>query len=85
MFAINVLTLAATSVAASIAPPPLVASRVLTGFGQERGHIELIVRNHESRERRVLYYEELPWFVKPYLHTLDVRVDSDSYSESICV
>ena len=63
--------------------PSLLASRSFSGYGQERGQMELTLRNREAiRERRVTYFEVLPWFIKPYLHTLSVQVEADEYDKS---
>lgn len=62
--------------------PRISASRSLSGYGQERGHVDLSIRNTESyQERTVTYFEVLPWFIKPYLHTLQVHVQADDYDE----
>ncbi|PWN49026.1 Gpi16 subunit, GPI transamidase component [Violaceomyces palustris] len=66
----------------SVRPPPLTASRILTGHGQERGKIHLTLRNNLlTEDQRVIYFEQLPWFVKPYLHTLRVEVRADEFDE----
>lgn len=63
--------------------PSLLASRIFSGSGQEHGLIELTISNSEAiRERRVTYFEVLPWFIKPYLHTLDIQVQADDYDEN---
>jgi phosphatidylinositol glycan class T len=62
--------------------PSLLASRSFSGYGQEQGQMELTLRNKEAtRERRVTYFEVLPWFIKPYLHTLSIQVEADDYDE----
>jgi len=44
--------------------------------------IELKIRNNElGRERTVLYVEQLPWFVKPLLHTMTTEVKEDEFGE----
>lgn len=62
--------------------PSLLASRSFSGYGQERGRVQLIVRNSEPvSERTVTYFEVLPWFIKPYLHTLSLTVEADDFDE----
>jgi phosphatidylinositol glycan class T len=52
-------------------PPPLYASRSFTGHGQERGGVQAVLRNPSATETvDFVYLESLPWFMKPYLHTL---------------
>lgn len=60
--------------------PPLYASRSITGHGQERGGIQSLLTNPSPTDSiTFVYFESLPWFMKPYLHTLTARL-SDSTS-----
>lgn len=78
----NPLAFAPFFTADRIVPPTLLASRSFLGYGQERGMIELKIRNNElGRERTVLYVEQLPWFVKPLLHTMTTEVKEDEFGE----
>ncbi|KXL48145.1 hypothetical protein M433DRAFT_149147 [Acidomyces richmondensis BFW] len=56
----------------SLEHPPLYASRQLTGYGQERGGMHAILRNPHPFSKQVVYLESLPWFLRPYMHTLTV-------------
>lgn len=58
--------------AATISQPPLYASRQITGYGQERGGMHIRLRNPQPYIQRVVYLESLPWFLRPYMHTLQV-------------
>ncbi|TKA67062.1 hypothetical protein B0A55_10408 [Friedmanniomyces simplex] len=53
--------------------PPLYASRQITGFGQERGGMHAVIRNPHPDQQRIVYLESLPWFLRPYMHTLKVQ------------
>ena len=55
--------------------PRLFASRSFTGHGQERGGVQTIL-NNPSKDAPIsfVYFESLPWFMKPYLHTLKARI-----------
>ena len=56
-----------------VTPPPLHAHRYLTGYGQEMGGITCHLYNNDPiNSVRVLYLETVPWFVRLYLHTLEV-------------
>ena len=57
--------------------PLLFAERAFTGHGQEHGGVQTILYN-PSPDRGVdfVYLESLPWFMKPYLHTLTVREEN---------
>ncbi|KAK3060809.1 hypothetical protein LTS18_007644 [Coniosporium uncinatum] len=58
--------------------PPLYASRAIVGHGQERGGTQSILVNPSATESvRLIYLESLPWFMKPYLHTLRANVHTN--------
>jgi phosphatidylinositol glycan class T len=48
------------------------ASRQMTGYGQERGGMHTVITNMHDKAQRVVYLESLPWFLRPYMHTLKV-------------
>jgi phosphatidylinositol glycan class T len=50
--------------------PPVYASRQMTGYGAERGGMHTLLRNPHPYAQRVVYLESLPWFLRPYIHTL---------------
>ncbi|KAK5163942.1 Subunit of the glycosylphosphatidylinositol transamidase complex-like protein [Saxophila tyrrhenica] len=52
--------------------PPLYVSRQMTGYGAERGGMHTLIRNPHPYSQRVVYLESLPWFLRPYMHTLKV-------------
>jgi phosphatidylinositol glycan class T len=61
--------------------PPLYAARTINGHGQERGSTQSVIRNPSTTESvEFVYLESLPWFMKPYLHTLRARLDTTSES-----
>ncbi|KAM0723910.1 hypothetical protein Q7P37_000900 [Cladosporium fusiforme] len=53
--------------------PPLFASRQMTGYGQERGGMHATLRNPHPHAQTIVYLESLPWFLKPYMHTLAIQ------------
>lgn len=55
--------------------PPLFAARSINGHGQERGSTQAIITNPSTTSAvEFIYLESLPWFMKPYLHTLRCAV-----------
>ncbi|KAF2397018.1 GPI transamidase component Gpi16 [Trichodelitschia bisporula] len=55
--------------------PPLHAARAITGYGQERGGVESVFTNPSLTETlEIVYLESLPWYMKPYIHTLKARL-----------
>ena len=59
----------------ALPPPPLYASRSFTGHGQERGGVRTLLTNPSSTQPvEFIYLESLPWFMKPYLHTLKAHI-----------
>ena len=58
-----------------IAPPPLYAERSITGHGQERGGVQALLTNPSTTSAiEFVYLESLPWYMKPYLHTLTAGI-----------
>ena len=58
-----------------LANPQLFASRSINGHGQEHGSVQAVIQNPSSTQAvEFVYLESLPWFMKPYLHTLRARV-----------
>ncbi|PWN87920.1 Gpi16 subunit, GPI transamidase component [Acaromyces ingoldii] len=56
--------------------PAFSADRSFLGAGQERGRIEVTLRNTDAvRARSVVYYDVLPWFIRPLLHSLQASVE----------
>ena len=63
-------------------PPALYASRSITGHGQERGGVQSLLRNPSTTSAiDFVYFESLPWFMKPYLHTLKARTSTSSLND----
>ncbi|KAK3050609.1 Subunit of the glycosylphosphatidylinositol transamidase complex-like protein [Extremus antarcticus] len=54
----------------SLTPPPLFVTRQITGYGAERGGMHTLIRNPLPYAQRIVYLESLPWFLRPYMHTL---------------
>ena len=65
----------------NISRPLLYASRSFTGHGQERGGVQTLLTNPSTTSSiDFVYFETLPWFMKPYLHTLAARLSTSSVS-----
>ncbi|OQO03831.1 hypothetical protein B0A48_10472 [Cryoendolithus antarcticus] len=50
--------------------PPLYATRQIAGHGQERGSMHTTLRNPHAHPLTLVYMESLPWYLRPYMHTL---------------
>lgn len=63
------------------------AERTIIGHGQERGGMRVIFRNPStSRAVDFIYFESPPWFMRPYLHTLQATVmGNDGFPRQIHV
>jgi phosphatidylinositol glycan class T len=67
-----------------LAVPRIHAFRSITGYGQERGGIQTILSNPSATESlEVIYLESLPWYMKPYLHTLRSSLSPPSDVQTI--
>ncbi|KAI9673016.1 MAG: Subunit of the glycosylphosphatidylinositol transamidase complex-like protein [Caeruleum heppii] len=76
-----VLPLGPPTIATPLTQPLLYAERSFTGHGQERGGVQTLLTNPStSHAVSFVYLETLPWFMKPYLHTLIARISSPSTS-----
>ncbi|KAL4908730.1 hypothetical protein BDW74DRAFT_145221 [Aspergillus multicolor] len=55
--------------------PVLHAERTIVGHGQERGGMRIMFDN-PSNQKAVdfIYFETLPWFLRPYIHTLQATI-----------
>jgi phosphatidylinositol glycan class T len=60
---------------APLREPRLHAERTIIGHGQERGGMRVILRNPSATDAAdFVYFESLPWYMRPYLHTLQATV-----------
>lgn len=51
------------------------AERTIVGNGQERGGMRIIFANpSNSSAVDFIYFETLPWFLRPYIHTLQATI-----------
>ena len=59
----------------SLDEPVLHAERTIVGHGQERGGMRIIFNNPSSANAiDFIYFETLPWFLRPYVHTLQATI-----------
>lgn len=67
-----------------ITTPPVYVERSFTGYGSDRGGMRSVFTNPSLTESvRFVYFETLPWYMRLYLHTLNVQyVSSDSTHEA---
>ncbi|KAJ5164401.1 uncharacterized protein N7500_006231 [Penicillium coprophilum] len=55
--------------------PVLHAERTIVGHGQERGGMRIIFGNPSNTSAvDFIYFESLPWFLRPYIHTLRATI-----------
>ncbi len=48
---------------------------LIIGYGQEYGKMVVEMTNHlKDQFLSVLYVEVLPWYIRPYLHTMSIEV-----------
>lgn len=51
------------------------AERTIVGHGQERGGMRIIFNNpSQTSPVEFLFFETLPWFLRPYVHTLQATI-----------
>ncbi|EPS33814.1 hypothetical protein PDE_08776 [Penicillium oxalicum 114-2] len=55
--------------------PVLHAERTIVGHGQERGGMRIILANpSQTTHVDFIIFESLPWFLRPYIHTLQATI-----------
>ncbi|KAH0841719.1 hypothetical protein AYO21_01049 [Fonsecaea monophora] len=55
------------------------AERTMTGHGAAHGGMRTIITNPSSTEPvQFVYFESLPWFMRPFMHTLKARITHSS-------
>lgn len=63
--------------------PMIYAERYFTGYGQERGGLKITIHNRNKLSAMpVIYYDSIPWYLKLYLHTLQVHINDSLNSTS---
>jgi phosphatidylinositol glycan class T len=68
-------TLLTPVAAAHLAAEPAVSiKRVMSGYGQERGSIGVLISNPLPTSTSAVWLEELPWWIRLYVHTLSVEI-----------
>ncbi|RCI03171.1 hypothetical protein CU098_009538 [Rhizopus stolonifer] len=64
--------------------PIVYAERYFTGYGQERGGLKMTIHNeHKTESISVIYYDSIPWYLKVYIHTLQIDVIGDHNSKEV--
>lgn len=58
---------------------PLSIERTMTGYGQERGVIGVIITNNTPDSVDAIWLEEWPWWMRVFMHTLQLKTDSQSH------
>ncbi|QPG75246.1 hypothetical protein FOA43_002596 [Brettanomyces nanus] len=59
----------------SLDPPPIYASRSLSGYSQDSGGFRIDLYNPTDEDENVVIFETFPWFVRLSLHTLTITVN----------
>lgn len=58
----------------------IVAERTITGHGAAYGGIRTTITNlHPVMPASLVYFESLPWFMRPYIHTLKAEVTQTEF------
>jgi len=55
-------------------------NRYLTGYGQEYGGLSTHITNDSPDTIHFTFFQQVPWFIRLYLHTLDVQYNTPSTS-----
>ncbi|KAL9617611.1 MAG: hypothetical protein Q9160_007624 [Pyrenula sp. 1 TL-2023] len=63
-------------------PEPIQVERTITGHGAANGGLRTVFRNPASNPITFVYFETLPWFMRPFLHTLRISLSSSQPSST---
>lgn len=67
------------TLAQSLSHEPLRAERTITGHGAAKGGIRTVLTNPSSSNSvRVVYFESVPWYMRPFIHTLKAETSFNS-------
>ncbi|RWS07996.1 GPI transamidase component PIG-T-like protein [Dinothrombium tinctorium] len=55
-------------------PPPVFASRYITGYGVSQGGITCDIYNKLDKSVQIVYFDIIPWYLRIYVHTLKITV-----------
>ncbi|KAL6946813.1 hypothetical protein ACO0QE_001662 [Hanseniaspora vineae] len=71
-----------TSKLQNVEQAPILVSRALTGYSQDKGGLRVTFQNPSvQNDLQVVYYETLPWFMRLYLSSLKIEVSNKELSE----
>lgn len=62
--------------------PPVFAQRSFSGHGQQRGGVRIAFSNPSTEPVTFIYSETLPWFMRFYFHTLNLKEVDSAGNES---
>lgn len=63
--------------------PAVYMERSFTGYGLDRGGIRTEFTNPLDQEAHFVYLEVLPWYMRPYLHTLQIEELSNGVKKQL--
>ncbi|GAA5985234.1 hypothetical protein JCM10908_002578 [Rhodotorula pacifica] len=66
-----------------IPSPPLVARRLRSGVGQERGRLGVELLNNLDEEIEVVWVETWPWWVRTFIHTLETTIAGNASTDAV--
>ncbi|CAF0980488.1 unnamed protein product [Adineta ricciae] len=64
--------------------PPIVVHRYATGYGVRDGGIKTVIKINEEQNKNqitLLYFEQIPWYFRVFLHTLKITTLDDDTIE----
>jgi hypothetical protein len=60
---------------------PIVVHRYATGYGVREGGINTVIKLAQSDEVTLVYFEEIPWYFRVFLHTLKITTLDEQQTE----
>lgn len=65
-----------------ISPPPISASRYITGYGVHQGGITSRISNNAHKPKTVVVLDVIPWYLRIYLHTMKITSNGEDLKPS---
>ncbi|XP_074605753.1 phosphatidylinositol glycan anchor biosynthesis class T [Brevipalpus obovatus] len=65
-----------------ISPPPISASRYITGYGVHQGGITSRISNNAHKSKTVVVLDVIPWYLRIYLHTMKITCNGEDLKPS---
>lgn len=75
------LTCSSKKLSSNSTDEPIVVHRYATGYGVREGGINTVIKLAETDQLTLVYFEEIPWHFRVFLHTLKITTLDEHHTE----